>query len=57
VLGGSMMKKPGINLVEARKFFAQTLTIFPHPPKLLKASLGDVGGIYGALAYIKQKQE
>lgn len=55
VLGGSMMKNPGINLGEAKKFFARTLTIFPKPPKLVKASLGDVGGLYGALAFIKQK--
>jgi len=56
VLGGSMMKTPGIPLAEVKKEFSRVLTIFPKKPKVVRATLGDIGGLYGALAYIRQKQ-
>lgn len=54
VLGGSLMNK--ISLEKVRKYLAKTLTIFPSPPKLVRATLGDIGGLYGALAYAKTKR-
>lgn len=55
VLGGSMMlKKPGISLERVAYHLRKNLLIFPQLPKLVKASLGDVGGLYGALVFLKQ---
>lgn len=57
VLGGSMMvKRPGIPLPVVRRHLKRWLTIFPHHPPLVKASLGDLGGLHGALALLKQKR-
>lgn len=53
VLGGSMMKKPGIDIGLVKKYFYSRLTIFPHKPKVVKATLGDIGGLYGGLALLK----
>jgi predicted NBD/HSP70 family sugar kinase len=53
VLGGSMMKKPGIDLAQVKKYFNSYLTIFPHKPRVVKAALGDIGGLYGGLALLK----
>jgi predicted NBD/HSP70 family sugar kinase len=55
VLGGSMMKEPGINLNEVEKHLLQSLSFLPVQPKLKLAQLGDLGGLYGALAFLKQK--
>lgn len=56
ILGGSMMKKIGIPIERVRYYLKQTLKIFPIPnhPRVEKASLGDVGGLYGSLSYLKQ---
>lgn len=52
VLGGSVMEKIPLSRVEL--YLKNTLKIFPAPPLLVKASLGDQAGLYGALAYLKQ---
>lgn len=54
VLGGSMMKTPGIPIELVRKYTKETTKIFPHLPIIKKAILKDFGGLYGALAYIKE---
>lgn len=56
ILGGSMMKTKGIPLDIIKKYYQEYLYIFPEKPKLLKATLGDIGGLHGALAFVKQKQ-
>lgn len=56
VLGGSMMKTKGISLSTVKKYYDALLNIFPEKPLLLKAELGDIGGLHGGLAYIRQKQ-
>src|SRR3989344_5476126 len=54
VLGGSVMESISTDLL--RSYLAQALTIFPAPPQVVKATLGDEGGIQGALALIKQNE-
>ena len=57
ILGGPMvLKKPGIDVEDVRRHLKTILTIFPNPPEVVEASLGDFGGLYGALAYLKQVQ-
>ena len=54
VLGGSMMtKSPGISIERVRYYLEHTLSIFSELPRLAKAELGDVGGLYGALQLLK----
>ncbi len=54
VLGGSMMKKVGIPINRVNYHLNRILKIFPQKPKLLKARLGDLGGLHGAMIYLKQ---
>ena len=55
VLGGSMItKSPGISIERVSHHLKKTLTIFPDRPRLAKAELGDIGGLYGALEILKQ---
>ena len=54
VLGGSMMNKIGIPIERVRFYLKEALNIFPSPPLVVKARLGDELSLYGALAYIDQ---
>ena len=54
VLGGGMMKSPGISVDKVNKYLKEILIIFPKLPEIKKAKLGDVGGLHGALAYLRQ---
>lgn len=56
VLGGSMMKEIGIPIERVKYHLEKTLNIFPVLPKIKKAELGDLGGLYGALEYLKQQK-
>jgi predicted NBD/HSP70 family sugar kinase len=56
VLGGSMMKIPGVKISNVEKHFKDILTIFPIIPVIKKAELKDVGGLYGALEIIRQNK-
>lgn len=54
VLGGSMMTgNPSIPLEGVKRHLKKTLTIFPQPPELALAELGDFGGLWGALELVK----
>ncbi len=56
VLGGSMIVgNPAISLTRMEAYLKELGGIFPELPAIKKAELGDVGGLYGALAYAKQK--
>ena len=56
VLGGSMVvKKPGIPIERVRFHLKDVLKIFPEPPPLKKAMLGDIGGLHGALVFLRQQ--
>ena len=57
VLGGKMITgDPAIPLDRVRESFAETLTIFEKGPQIVPAALGEVGGLYGAMALLKKKQ-
>lgn len=51
ILGGSLMKSPGINIEVIQEQLKNTLTIFPNPPEVVQAKHGDTVGLYGGLAY------
>ncbi len=58
VLGGSMIvREVGIKIPRVRAHLAKILTIIPpteHPP-IISATLGDFGGLHGALALIRTR--
>ncbi len=51
ILGGSVSKSIPLEKVQA--YLKAFLTIFPEPPQIVKASLGDEAGLYGALELLK----
>lgn len=53
ILGGSVMKIIPLSMV--KKNLKSILKVFPDIPKIKKAALGDLGGLYGALVLLKQK--
>ena len=53
ILGGSMMKKIGIPVEGVKKHLREIFRIMPDVSRVEKATLGDLGGLWGALAYIK----
>ncbi len=56
VIGGSMMKTPGINLSRVTTHLIELQTKFTLPaPPLHLATLGDIGGLYGGLVLLNQK--
>jgi glucokinase len=58
VLGGSMITgDPAISVETTEKYLKEYLTIVPELPVMRKAELADVGGLWGALAYLKQVSE
>lgn len=52
VLGGSMMKTPGLTIADITRHLQALMATFPTLPVIKKASLGDLGGLHGALAYL-----
>ena len=55
ILGGSMMKTPGIKIEAVVEELGKLPHIFPILPDIKKATLGDLGGLYGSLAYLREK--
>jgi glucokinase len=56
VLGGSMVVgDPAIPVDRVEFHLKNILTIFPRIPTVKKATLSDLGGLYGAMTYISQK--
>jgi glucokinase len=55
VLGGSMMKKIGIPVPAVREYLRGILRIYPELPEIVHSDLGDVGGLWGALALLKSR--
>lgn len=54
ILGGSVMKS--IPLDKVRHYTKEVVKIFPEIPPIRLAKLGDLGGLYGGLAYINHKK-
>ncbi len=52
ILGGSVMQ--GVSLERVRFHLRTVLKIFPEPPLIGEAVLGDFGGLYGALQLLKR---
>jgi glucokinase len=55
VLGGSMFNDIGIPIDEARQRVTALLNNFMLTPEIVHASLGDLGGLWGALALLDQE--
>jgi predicted NBD/HSP70 family sugar kinase len=56
VLGGSMITgTPSISVEKTEEYLKDILKVFTKIPVLKKGELGDFGGLYGALAYLKNK--
>ena len=51
ILGGSLMEK--IDIEKVKRYLESLLTIYPEKPLLLRSSLHDESGLYGALALLK----
>lgn len=55
VLGGSMIiGDPAISVSATEEYLKDMLKIFPELPKIKKAELGDLGGLYGGMEILKQ---
>ncbi|PIR47090.1 MAG: hypothetical protein COV07_00785 [Candidatus Vogelbacteria bacterium CG10_big_fil_rev_8_21_14_0_10_45_14] len=53
VLGGSMIVgDPAISVASVERELLKLKHVFPKPPVLKKAKLGDFGGLWGGLAYL-----
>ena len=57
ILGGGAINAGSIVVTNVEKIVREILSIFPKPPPIKKASLGDLGGLYGALAYLRQQMK
>ena len=53
VLGGSVMES--IPLDKVSQYLQDFLKVFPTAPEITLATLGEKGGLYGALAYLKEQ--
>lgn len=53
VVGGSLMHK--ISIEDLRSYLKKSLTMYPEPPKIVCSGLGDFNGIYGAMAYLRDR--
>ncbi|HDQ16591.1 MAG TPA: ROK family protein [Candidatus Vogelbacteria bacterium] len=56
IVGGSMMKEPGLKIDRIIFHLKKVMKIFPELPEIKKAELGDFGGLYGAMHYLVDKQ-
>jgi glucokinase len=54
IIGGSMMKQVGIPIERVREHIKEIFKIFPTIPPIELASLGDLGGLYGGLALLRE---
>lgn len=51
ILAGSVTQS--VPLENVNRYFRQFCTIFPSPPEIIKGTLGDNAGLYGALALVQ----
>jgi len=56
ILGGSMITgDPAISVDDIKLYLKENMKIFQEIPEIKKAELGDFGGLYGAMEYLRQK--
>lgn len=55
VIGGSMMNTIGIPIDRVRAHLKDILHIYPELPPIEHSALGEVGGLHGALHFVKQQ--
>lgn len=56
VLGGGMVNYDRVSIEKIEQELKEINTIFSETPKLIKATLGDVGGLYGGMSYLRNRQ-
>lgn len=56
ILGGSLITKGAMPFEYIQQSYEEKMTIFSRDPKLVKATLQDVGGLYGALVLLNQNK-
>ena len=54
VLGGSMFNEIGISVENVKKHLAEIMKAFPEVPEIVHSDLGDLGGLHGGIARLKQ---
>jgi len=54
VLGGSMFNEVGISVERVRAHVAEIMRKFPEVPEIVHSQLGDIGGLWGGVARLKQ---
>ena len=54
VLGGSMFNEVGISIDTVRTYLDDIMHMYPALPEIVHSNLGDVGGLHGGLARLKQ---
>ena len=54
ILGGSMFNEIGISVERVRAHLSEIMKAFPKIPEIVHSSLGDVGGLWGGMARLKQ---
>lgn len=52
VLGGPIIEK--MNLEKVQEHLKELLQIYPHTPRIVKARLGEMSGLYGALSLLSR---
>ncbi len=52
VLGGGLIVHEALKIDKVKAYLEKIVKIFPELPPIVKSKLGDVGGLYGGLAYI-----
>jgi glucokinase len=52
VLGGGVAESEKISLDKIQMYLKEVLRSFPEHPRLIKAQLGDLGGLYGSMAFL-----
>lgn len=56
VLGGSMFNDVGISVERVKAHVADIMTKFPEVPEIVHSQFGDLGGLWGGIARLKQLQ-
>lgn len=54
VIGGSMTNEVGISVDRIRTYVEQNMKAYPKTPEIVHSKLGDLGGLWGGLARLRQ---